>query len=182
MICPLAAAQQTNCEPPGTSTQQAWPKNAQVQVNIDPSFSTSQKQGIAAALENWNTANGPAGNNSGVTFLPPSYSLTATSGPNTMQVTNQVPPSCATCPGSAGGTFGPNSRTSAVIRLNGNNAANFSSWQAANIMAHEVGHTFGLDNCTNCTCGNPQGSTQDKSVMSANCGQGQSSSPQGPTD
>lgn len=182
LLCPRTAVLQTNCQPPGNPSQYAWPKDAQVQVNIDPSFSPAQKLGIEAALENWNSANGPAGNNSGVTFLPPTYSSTATSGTNTMQVTNQVPPSCATCPGSAVGDTSGGRRKDAVIRLNGNNAANFSSWQAANVMAHEVGHTFGLGNCTNCTCGNPQGSTQDKSVMSGNCAQGQSSSPQGPTD
>lgn len=181
LLCPQTAVLQTNCQPPAISAQYAWPKDAQVQVNIDSSFSSAQKQGIATALANWNSANGASGNNSGVTFLPPTYNSTPLSGTNTMQVTNQPPPTCPTCPGTADGDTTGASRKNALISLNGNQANNLSSWQIANIMAHEVGHTFGLDNCTNCTCGNPQGSTPDASVMSTNCGQGQLSSPQGPT-
>lgn len=182
LISPQTAVLQSNCQPPLLPTNYAWPKGAQVQVNIDPSYSSAQKQGIEAALRNWNAANGSGGNSSGVTFiLPPTYNSTPISGTNTMQVTNQAPPTCPTCPGTAGGVLGTTSRESALISLNGNNAANYSSWQAANIMAHETGHTFGLDNCTTCTCGNPQGTTKDASVMSTNCGKGQSNSPQGPT-
>lgn len=98
-----------------------------------------------------------------------------------MQVTNQPPPSCPNCPGTSGGTYGATSRESSLIYLKGDSIALSSTWQAANVMAHEVGHSFGLDNCDTCACGNPQGSTQDASVMSVNCGQGQSNSPQGPT-
>lgn len=143
-----------------------------MQVNIDPTYSAAQKQGIETALINWNNANSPSGNNSGVTFiLPPTYNSTPISGTITMQVTNQPPPTCPSCPATAGGDTTGTTRKNAVISLNGNNIAIFSSWQAANIRAHEVGHTFGLDNCTTCTCGNPQGSTQNSSVMSTNCGQ-----------
>ena len=182
LISPQIVILQTDCQPPGNSRQHAWPKGAQVQVNIDPTYSPEQKQGIETALRNWNNANGLSGNNSGVTFIfPPTYNPTPISGTNTMQVTNQPPPDCPTCPATAGGRLGATSRETALISLNGNSSANFDSWQAANVMAHEVGHTFGLANCTTCACGNPQGSTQDKSVMSTNCGQGQNSSPQGPT-
>lgn len=43
LLCPRTAVLQTNCQPPGNPSQYAWPKDAQVQVNIDPSFSTAQK-------------------------------------------------------------------------------------------------------------------------------------------
>lgn len=182
LVSPHTVVVQTNCQPPGNPRRHAWPQGVQVQVNVDPSFSPAQKEGIATALENWNSANGPTGNKSGVMFLlPPTNNPTPTDGLNTMQVTNQPPPSCPTCPGTENGRLGATSRETSVISLNGNNVANFSSWQAANVMAHEVGHTFGLANCTTCSCGNPQGSTQDKSVMSGNCGQSPNSSPQGPT-
>ena len=182
LISPQTVIVQTDCQPPGNSIQNAWPQGAQVQVNIDPTYSAEQKQGIETALRNWNSANGTSGNNSGVRFmLPPTYNSTPISGTNTMQVTNQPPSSCPTCPATVGGdTSGP-SRKTALISLNGNSSANFASWQAANIMAHEVGHTFGLANCTTCTCGNSQGATQNASVMSENCVQGQNNSPQGPT-
>jgi hypothetical protein len=52
LLCPQTAVLQTTCQPPAFTAQYAWPKNAQVQVNIDPSFSPAQKQGIATALAN----------------------------------------------------------------------------------------------------------------------------------
>jgi hypothetical protein len=93
LISPRTIVVQTNCQPPGHPNPPnpkawAWAQGAQVRVYVDPTYSEAQKQGITTALTNWNNANGPSGNNSGVTFiLPPSS--TPISGVNTMQVINQ---------------------------------------------------------------------------------------------
>lgn len=117
LISPQTVVLQSNCQPPSLGGNYAWPKDAQVRVYIDPSYSAAQKQGIENALRNWNNANGSSGNNSGVTFiLPPSS--TPTSGVNTMQVINQPPPTCPSCPATAGGDTSGTSRKDAVISLN----------------------------------------------------------------
>ena len=138
------------CRVEGTTADpksHAWPKGAQVRVNIDPTYNDKQKKGIVQALKNWNAENGTDGNNSGVKFLPPTYSSTPISGTNTMQVTNQVPPGCAECPAEVTGSTSTNGRLSAQVSLNGDHGNNFNDWQAANVMAHEIGHTlFGLSN------------------------------------
>lgn len=177
-IFPYYVDSQTCKVKPSSSTNpksQAWPKGAQVKVNIDPTYSDEQKRGIEQALRNWNAKNGPDGNNSGVTFLPPTYNSTPISGTNTMQVTNRIPPVCTECPAEVTGSASVNGRLNAQVSLNGDQGNNFHDWQAANTMAHEIGHTFRLENCTTCAC-NPR-----ESVMSINCAQTMSS-PQGPTD
>ena len=184
LISPSTAVLQTNCQIPsfqGISDPKraAWQQGAQVQVNIDPSFTAQERQAIQAALTNWNNANGSSGNGSGVTFLSPTFNSTPISGVNTMQVIKQPPPTCTSCPGTADGTYGATSRESALISINPNWSPNsFPNYDALkHIMAHETGHTFGMGNCTSgCSC-----SPSPSSVMVVGCQVPPSSLPQGPT-
>jgi hypothetical protein len=176
LLLPQQAFLQTNCNVPGHPSPPnpkawAWPQVAEVQVNIDPSFNEQERQAIQTALTNWNNANTSTGNGSGVQFLQPTYSSTPISGTNTMQITREAPSTCPTCPGTAGGATNGTNRTDALISLNPNPA--FGSF-LTNTMAHEVGHTFGLGNCTStCSCW-PQ-----NSVMAVGCSQ--TGAPNGPT-
>jgi hypothetical protein len=172
LITPQTAGLQTNCQIPGHPNPPnpkawAWQQGAQVQVNIDPSF-TEERQAIETALTNWNSANGASGNNSGVTFLTPTYNSTPISGHAKMQVTKQPPPSCPSCPGTAGGNTNATgtNRKDALISINPNwTPSSFPNYPVLiHIMAHEVGHTFGMGNCGNgCTCWPPN------SVMVVGC-------------
>jgi hypothetical protein len=65
----------------------AWQRNAAVTVNIDPSYSQTERDAIKAAFTNWQASNG---NNSGVTFSF-TYNATPISGTNTHQVNRQTP-------------------------------------------------------------------------------------------
>lgn len=143
---------QSNCAyPPVSANSQrvAWSQNAAVQVNIDPSFSSEQRAGIVQAFNNWQSANGTTGNQSGVTFTF-TYNSTAVSGTDTFQVNYQNPPTVDPNQSGRGATAlssGANSLSSATTYL----SPNVTLRQAVTeVMVHEIGHAFGLDDCPDC--------------------------------
>lgn len=138
-------------DPPTQGRQTAWQEGVQVTVNISPSFSQAEKQALQAAFTNWQSANGPTGNGSDVTFTF-TFSQTPIAGSgfganNTFQVNKQNPSSGQAETG--GGTNGTN-RTRAFTNVD-TRVTNATA--LTQVMAHEIGHTFGLADCTNCAAG-----------------------------
>jgi hypothetical protein len=133
-----------SCTNPPTLGQQAtWAKNSSVTVNINPNqFSTAQRQAIQTAFTNWQNA----GNSSGVTFTFTS-NATAVSGAGTYQVSQATQASGQAVTG--GGTNGTN-RVSAFTNVDSRVTNTTALTQ---VMAHEIGHTFGLNDCTSCAAG-----------------------------
>lgn len=147
-----------------------WPEGASIRIiiNSDPNtngFTPQQIQYIQAAFDNWNNANGSGGNCSYATFF--NY------GTYTCRVVKEVPTRGSQYPAEADGTTNGSVRTSALIRIN-------PSWVNEKdvifkfIVAHEIGHTFGLGDCfSTCSCSPPN------SVMANGCS-GSSGLPAGP--
>lgn len=144
---------QFSCSFSNTLTiEETWPQGVHVKVNIDPSYTTDQRNAIAAAFTSWNLNSSL--NCSGVIFDPPTYSSTAIAGPNIpntlsyrYQVYKQNPPADTTL---RGHTLGASY-----------NGRNLAIWTYLNtgvttpealkqVMAHEIGHAMGLGECENC--------------------------------
>lgn len=126
-------------------------------VNIDPAYDTDQRAAIAAAFTNWNASRFATGNCSAVVFQTPTYSSTPIAGPGInptnindfrFQVYKQNPPGSPTDRGFTEGSANAAGRQ-------------FHTWSYLNtavtvpealkqLMAHEIGHTFGLGECVNC--------------------------------
>src|SRR5215470_7863636 len=84
----LKVVQAQSCtNPPTQSSTTAWPKNASVTVNIDPTAYPTQgeRQAVQTAFTNWQNSNGSTGNGSGVTFSF-TFNQQPASGTNTYQV------------------------------------------------------------------------------------------------
>lgn len=147
VVCPTsypsAYAQQPCQNPPSQGKQFAWPPGASVTVNISATFTTQQQQAIETAFTNWANAG-----NSGVTFTFTSNS-TPVSGANTFQVNSQTPTSC-TCQAETGGTTSGGYRNSAFTNIDPA-VTNLTALTQAT--SHEIGHTFGLGDCTTCPAG-----------------------------
>lgn len=116
-------------------------------VNISPSFSSTERQAIQTAFTNWQSANGSSGNGSGVTFTF-TFNSTPVSGNNTYQVNKQDPQNGGQA--ITGGTTNGTNRTSAFTSIDPRIT---NSTALTQVMAHEAGHTFGLDDCTSCAPG-----------------------------
>jgi hypothetical protein len=131
--------------PPIWAKMWSWSQGAPVSVNIDPSYNQLQREGIHDAFVNWQTA---TGGRWGVTFTF-TYSSTPVSGVNTHQVTKTNPacPLNTTCQAITGGTTSGIRRTSAYTNVNPLITDAIALKQS---MAHEIGHTFGLDDCSSC--------------------------------
>lgn len=143
-----------------------------VEVNIDPAFTTDQKNAIVAAITSWNNARSELGNGCNVNFAQPTFNATKLPPSFTAarcQITKgPVSNGQANC--SWGGTS--TSREYAEITMDTNKIFTFPGW-FQHVAAHELGHSFGLENCDNCDpC---------KSIMSAP-GICSPVSPGGPTD
>lgn len=153
MMTVQVTAQSCTNPPLQQDSRTAWPVGgpsppAAIQVNINPTgLTTQQQQAVAAAFTNWQNA---PGNNSQITFNI-TFSNTAISGANTYQVNSQTPSLGADYQGETGGATGGNAyRTSAYTNINPGVTNTTALTQA---MAHEIGHTFGLDDCTSCAAG-----------------------------
>lgn len=141
--CPTTPALFPNKPPKGT-----WPPSATINVNIDPTFTPDQKNAIVAALNNWNTANSINGNGSLVRFNEPTSNqqpLSPSSTSFNLQISNK-PIGAA---GNASWVGTANNRTYSEISLNPANIFTFPGY-FQHVAAHELGHTFGMDNCDSC--------------------------------
>jgi len=158
-LFPESGDTQSGCPPvtaPNGPTQ-TWAKGAQVTVNIDPSFSDAEKGAVRAGFTGWENAGGATGNGSGVTFIFTSNTNPIT-GNNTYQVNRQTTPANPENQGETTGTSNGVSRVSATTWLNPQYLTGNTPEYVTNLMAHEIGHSFGLTNCTGCAAGSCGGS------------------------
>jgi len=155
LTVPQVVMLQTSCPVPffpgyNNHALACWTESGQVQVviNSDPStdgFTAAQINAIWQAFANWNSYNGVSGNCSFVTF-------SQTSGDYICQVIKVGYPNGPRGLDTGGGNNGA-FRTDALIRVNPvviPSDAGLS--QLTSAMAHEVGHTFGLGDCTDGSC------------------------------
>ena len=121
--CPSIPALDTSNPPSHT-----WPVRGQVNVNIDPTFTSSQQAAITSAITAWNSSKGcgSTDNQSQVTLGTPTYNsskLTSSFTQLNLQITLDTTISAAgNC--SYGSAFGTG-RTYAEIKLNPNSILNF---------------------------------------------------------
>ncbi|HKR01097.1 MAG TPA: hypothetical protein VJT09_10515 [Pyrinomonadaceae bacterium] len=154
----------TDCPPPSPAAQcatpasqtkkQAWPQGANITVNIDPTYNTEQRNAIVQSFQNWQTAGGSAGNNSGVRFsftynsTPPS--MTPPAGTYNVQVWNRDSPRDS---GYGGDNAVANNGTNAISQEIWINTKTTDPCALAQTAAHEIGHGFGLGDCSDCADG-----------------------------
>jgi hypothetical protein len=141
------ATSQSGCtNPPTQLAKTTWAPGAQVTVNINPTFSQPKRDAMLAAFINWQDS---SGNNSGVTFSF-TYNSTPITGPNTHQVNSQVPSGGGQAETGGTSNSGNTHRESAFTNIDSRVT---DPTALAQVMAHEIGHTFGLDDCTTCAAG-----------------------------
>ncbi len=146
-----AQCNNANCQnPPPWNAFSHWPQGAAVTVNIDPNFTTAQRNAITTAFANWQTAG--AVNQSNVTFT---NNATPISGSNNYQVTKTNPNLPSSSPTDQGATedVGNASGTALDHALTQLNPGITNTTALTQAMAHEIGHTFGLDDCYLCPSG-----------------------------
>src|ERR1044072_5558581 len=163
---PFPAGAQTSCGGGTLNTTgslNAWQQNALVSVNIDSNSFTAAEYSncIRPVFEAFNLANGSSGGNwSGVRF-------SVTYGTNTVAVVNndqadnvsgvslgyQVNRDSNLAPTRAGETFRSNDGTHRDSAVTSVNMGVTNCLALQQLMAHEIGHTFGLGECTGCAAG-----------------------------
>jgi len=147
ILAPQLATSQSGCtNPPTQGANTTWSPGAQVTVNINPTFSQSQRDAIVAAFTNWQNS---SGNNSGVNFSF-TYNSTQVTGANTYQVNSQIPSGGGQA--ETGGTANSSNthRSTAFTNIDSRVTDLTALTQ---VMAHEIGHTFGLNDCSTCAAG-----------------------------
>lgn len=149
-----ARAQSSCATPPGGRA--TWRQGAELTVNIDPSFSPDLKEAIKAGFRNWEGANGSTGNNSGVKFVRFTENLTPSTAPGTIQVTRSTQMTVGGQVNPVVGADGYVSRATIFIA-----SCLTDTISMTGTIAHEIGHTFGLENCVTLPCGS------GKTIMAA---------------
>ena len=153
-------AQTQNCVDPNiTADSTAFEQGHTITVNINTNsgqFTQTECDCLKTAFTNWNQANNS--NWSGVQFNATCSTTVLVSTNSSGQVTSgsadqyQVNRSTvglgSLSVGATGGTLGSDHRVNAVTNIHPN-VTNCTA--LAQTMAHEIGHTMGLGDCTNCT-------------------------------
>ncbi len=144
----------TQCSNAGiTNRGRTWPQGSSVNVNIDPSFNPEQQAAAMRAFQNWQSAGASGGNNSGVTFTfssnPNPPSMTPPAGTYNAQVWNRNSPQN---PGRGGdNAVTQNAGATHIISQEiWINTQTTDSCALAQTTAHEIGHGFGLGECSSC--------------------------------
>ncbi len=140
-----AVLSQTCSTPLGQGANTAWPKDATVHVVIDPSFSPAEKAAITGQLSKWGNAGG-----SGVTFVektPSTAGPGAAGGGNPILFMSKEVPSVSTRQGETGGFTINGRRGDSDMKIN---PGVTDSTALTHTVSHELGHTFGLDDCPAC--------------------------------
>ncbi|HEY7404306.1 MAG TPA: hypothetical protein VIB39_12345 [Candidatus Angelobacter sp.] len=144
-------AQTTCVNPDVTSSSQAWAPGSTVNVNVS-GFSAAQQSCVQAAFDNWNSAKVADG--SGVTFNVTfnNTPVNTTGQTNVYQVTSKQPTDdngnpanvLANTGGQGNGTNSTNASTDVNPKITDCTAI-------TETVAHEIGHTMGLGDCTQCS-------------------------------
>jgi len=164
-LCVTTGAQDPDCRTPdGQALSTAWPQNTTVTVNINSNpghFSQADFDCLKDAFDNWNTANGANGaNHSGVTFnVNFSSTVLVQTTSNGQQVTSaasgsvyQINRSTVGISGIGVGATGGQGTSSNRINAFTNIHPNVTNCTAlVQTMAHEIGHTTGLGECSSCS-------------------------------
>ncbi|MGI9105772.1 MAG: hypothetical protein ACR2G4_05945 [Pyrinomonadaceae bacterium] len=153
---------QTCTNPDKQTRGTAWTQNATVTVNINSGqFTQAEYNCLKTAFDNWTAAR--QSNLSNVTFnvnysamqlvaTNSSGQVTSATGMGVYQVNKSTVAVTSTGVGATGGQSetmsGTTSRSNAYTNIHPN-VTNCTA--LAQTMAHEIGHTLGLGECTNCT-------------------------------
>lgn len=143
-------ARPSPCEaPPAKGVRWSWPRGTRVVVNVSPAFlpADGSRQAIEAAFRHWEDAGSAARNGSGVTFVftyeaqpvPRAFLFQVrrgriTSGGQARTVMSSAPIGVLTA------VCVVDDRVTDPVAL-------------VNVLAHEIGHTFGLAECDPCDMG-----------------------------
>jgi hypothetical protein len=144
--------------------------NYAVTVNIDPTFTSQQQQAIRNSFGYWSASQ--AGVDARISFSF-TYNAAPTVGPGmpnpgNYQVYNAVPPDA---PGGSGETFRPTIAATLVDAYTYVNPGITNLSAFSQTMAHEIGHTFGLDDCpAGGTCQSVMANTCPGGLNDASCG------------
>ena len=149
----LMQAQSSCVNPDVNSATQAWASGSTVNVNAS-GFSASQQSCVTAAFSNWNAASAADGSNVTFNVTFNNTPVNTTGQINVYQVTLQQPTDNSGNPanvfGNTGGQGNGTNRTNASTDIN----PNITDCTAiTETIAHEIGHTFGLGECSQCTTG-----------------------------
>lgn len=159
---------QSNCVTPQASVNGslgAWPQSAQVTVVVNATqFSQSEFNCLRTAFNNWNAAVGFGGNQSGVGFTVTYSTTPVVTGPvdNPSGGSNVYQVNRGQLGGGAGGTTGGQgnggtARANALTIIDSRVGTdpNVGCTALTEVMAHEIGHTFGLGECPTGQCQSP---------------------------
>jgi len=153
LTLPLSAIlmAQVPCEtPPGQGQATTWRQNSTVNVMIDPTFSSAQQQAIK---DQWNSWRNAGGANIAFNFVTPSQAGPGAAGGGNaiISVMRQTPTNLGpTAQGETRGFSYNGYRGDSIMEIN---PGVTDPTAFAEVMSHEIGHTFGLNDCNGCAEG-----------------------------